>query len=199
MLEVGIYKITSPSGKVYIGQSNNIRKRKANYKRTVHCKGQVRLYNSLCKHGFDNHEFTVLEYCDVSQLNTRERHWQDFFDVIGLNGLNCKLTKTSDKPMVLSEEARMKISKFVTENNPMKNPETKEMFKVKFKGDKNPMFNKKGSLNKASKKVIDKESKMVFECIREAADFYNVKYSTLKSMINGTNKNKTNLIYYEQY
>jgi group I intron endonuclease len=198
-MNIGIYMIKNPSGKIYIGQSKDIEKRKKNYQKTIHCKGQVRLYNSLIKHGFSNHEFTVLEYCDVNSLNARERYWQDFFDVIGLNGLNCKLTKADDKPMVLSEEARMKISKFVKENNPMKNPETKEMFKVMFQGERNPMFNKKGSLNKASKKVIDKESKMIFECIREAADFYNIKYSTLKSMINGTNKNKTNLIYYEQY
>ena len=44
---VGIYKITSPSGKIYIGQSNNLIQRQKDYIKTIHCKGQVRLYNSI--------------------------------------------------------------------------------------------------------------------------------------------------------
>ena len=41
-----IYKITSPSQKVYIGQSRNIQNRVQNYKR-LDCKKQPILYKSL--------------------------------------------------------------------------------------------------------------------------------------------------------
>lgn len=55
----GIYKITSPTGKVYIGQSYDIPKRLSQYK-NLHCKDQQRIYNSLMKHGVDAHSFGVL-------------------------------------------------------------------------------------------------------------------------------------------
>ena len=42
---VGIYKITSPSGKIYIGQSWNISDRISRYK-TIRCKTQGKIYNS---------------------------------------------------------------------------------------------------------------------------------------------------------
>ena len=46
----GIYKITNPNGKVYIGQSIDIDKRWNKYK-VKNCKPQIRLYNSLNKYG----------------------------------------------------------------------------------------------------------------------------------------------------
>lgn len=107
----GIYKITSPSNKIYIGQSRNIFKlRFAKYK-NLKCKGQIRLYNSLIKHGWENHVFEVIEECEFDQLNVRERFWQDFYDVIGENGLNCMLTSTDVLPVICTEETRLKFSK----------------------------------------------------------------------------------------
>ena len=51
MVKIGIYKIVSPSEKIYIGQSINIEKRwEKNYK-TLKCKTQTKLYNSLKKYG----------------------------------------------------------------------------------------------------------------------------------------------------
>jgi len=46
-----------------------------------------------------------------ANLNERERYWQDFYDVIGENGLNCRLTITTDKSGRFSEETKLKISK----------------------------------------------------------------------------------------
>lgn len=106
---VGIYKITNPNNRVYIGQSVNIRKRLERYER-LHCKNQSRLYASLVKYGFSEHIFEIIEECTIEQLNERERHWQDFYDVLSENGLNCKLTKTSSKSGYCSEEVRKKIS-----------------------------------------------------------------------------------------
>ena len=50
---VGIYKITSPTGKIYVGQSCNMKKRFVKYKR-LDCKSQSRLYNSLLKYWIKN-------------------------------------------------------------------------------------------------------------------------------------------------
>ncbi|HEC36627.1 hypothetical protein LCGC14_1312370 [marine sediment metagenome] len=46
----GIYKITSPTKKIYIGQSIDINRRKIIYKNIL-CKLQRKIYNSLKKHG----------------------------------------------------------------------------------------------------------------------------------------------------
>lgn len=118
----GIYKITSPSGKVYIGQGKNIYKRYLSYK-NGHSKNQIKLHNSIQKHGFDSHVFEVIEECNFEQLNIRERYWQDFYNVLNDRGLNCVLTYTDEVKGVISEE-------------------TREKFKKRMKGEGNPMFGK---------------------------------------------------------
>lgn len=107
---VGIYKITSPSGKIYIGQAINIIERFESYRKIQNCKGQKKLYNSLIFYGSLNHIFDKIEECLESQLNIRERYWQDYYDVLGPNGLNLILTKTNSKSGKLSEEVCLKKS-----------------------------------------------------------------------------------------
>lgn len=105
----GIYKITSPSNKIYIGQTINFEKR-LKYYNSLNCRSQTVLYRSLLKHGIKNHTFEIIEECDIEVLNTRERYWQDYYDVLN-GGLNCVLTKTDELKVVVSEETRNKISK----------------------------------------------------------------------------------------
>ena len=82
-----IYKITSPSNKVYIGQSINCENRKIYY-RTLNCKGQPKLYNSLKKYGWESHIFEIIEYTD--EPNEREIYWICYYNSVE-NGLNCSL------------------------------------------------------------------------------------------------------------
>jgi group I intron endonuclease len=63
-IKTGIYKITNPNGKVYIGQSIDIDKRWNKYK-VKNCKPQIRLYNSLNKYGWENHYKDIIEECEV--------------------------------------------------------------------------------------------------------------------------------------
>jgi group I intron endonuclease len=104
---LGIYKITSPSGKVYIGQSTNIKKRWLHYT-ALDCADQPKLYNSLIKYGVSNHKFEVLEECEIDLLNEKERYWQELYNVIE-KGLNCKLVQTNDRSGYHSKETRKKI------------------------------------------------------------------------------------------
>lgn len=108
MKKCGIYKITSPSGKIYIGQSTDIDKRFKRYKQVTQCVHQIALKNSFNKYGVLNHLFEVIEECSSEKLNERERYWQDFYNVL-TNGLNCKLTSITDKSGVLSEETKKRI------------------------------------------------------------------------------------------
>lgn len=110
---IGIYKITSPVGRIYIGQSTDIDYRFSSYKR-LKCKLQLRIYNSFIKYGVDNHMFEILEECSVESLNERERYWQDFYNVLGKDGLNCVLVSTDSLQRVLSDEMKLKISNSLT-------------------------------------------------------------------------------------
>lgn len=105
---IGIYKITSPSNRVYIGQSIKIEDRIKSYK-NLKCKEQPKLYKSLLKYGFENHKIEILIECNESKLNELERHYQEEYDSIE-NGLNCIYTKTNDRSGKSSEETKLKIS-----------------------------------------------------------------------------------------
>jgi len=65
---IGIYKITSPSGKVYIGQSIDIELRFKQYSNILKSIGQRKLYYSFKKYGINSHKFEILETCSVEVL-----------------------------------------------------------------------------------------------------------------------------------
>lgn len=122
----GIYKITSPTGSVYIGQSTNIEKRFKDYRSHTSCSRQVRLYASFLKHGAKKHTFEIVECCHAAELNERERHWQDALDVTGDSGLNCRLTAASDRTGLHSEAS-------------------KSLMRQKQSGANNPNYGKRGA------------------------------------------------------
>lgn len=60
---IGIYKITSPNKRIYIGQSIDIERRFATYKRNNPINKQPRLYGSFKKYGVENHTFNTQFRC----------------------------------------------------------------------------------------------------------------------------------------
>jgi len=75
----GIYCITNPSGKTYIGQSVNIDDRLNRYKRLKNCEEQHLLFNSLKKYGPENHKFEIIEICDEKSLTKKEQEYMQLF------------------------------------------------------------------------------------------------------------------------
>jgi hypothetical protein len=85
---VTIYKITSPTGRVYIGQTTNLKLRVRDYRRNT-CKLQTKLYASLKKYGFAQHQFEVLEEVELAEGDTKEIYWIDFYKSFGTKkGMN---------------------------------------------------------------------------------------------------------------
>ena len=105
-----IYKITSPSNKIYIGSTINIKNRFNRYKR-LDCKAQIRLYNSFLKYGFNNHNFEIVEESDIDLMKKRETYWGSYFNVLQEKGLNCRLPKDGEKYEFMSIETREKLAK----------------------------------------------------------------------------------------
>lgn len=86
---IGIYKLTSPTGKSYIGQSKNIKQRLNSYK-NLKCKKQAALYNGLCKYGFKNFTVEILEECKEEELNNLEIKYIEDYSTLSPNGYNLK-------------------------------------------------------------------------------------------------------------
>lgn len=108
---IGIYKITSPTGKIYIGSSNDIENRFCKYKR-LKCKTQTKLYNSFIKHGVENHVFEIIEICSINVLLGRELYYGKLFNVLDKHkGLNCRLPKAGEIGKFMSDETKQKIGK----------------------------------------------------------------------------------------
>jgi group I intron endonuclease len=74
---IGIYKIVSPSGKTYVGQSVNIPKRWREHKNYVGV--GPKLKNSYEKYGFDSHNKEIIEECSLEQLDERETFWKKHY------------------------------------------------------------------------------------------------------------------------
>lgn len=104
----GIYKITSPTGRVYIGESKDLKRRVRDYNRTL-AVGQNKLERSLSKYGIEFHIFEVIELCNFEDLKCRERYWQDYYNSM-YNGLNCVLTECGELKREISQEHRDRIS-----------------------------------------------------------------------------------------
>ena len=107
-----IYRLTSPSGKCYIGQTLNLKKRLNHYK-NLDCQQQTNLYHAIVKYGWDCFILDILweptnkEHIK-QQLNELETHYMKEHNSLQPNGYNLKLGGDSN---LLSEETKLKISK----------------------------------------------------------------------------------------
>lgn len=104
----GIYKITSPSGKIYIGQSKDIHTRWYVYK-AVSCKDQPKLYASLKKHGAENHKFEIIHICEFDPIILE--YWEDYY---------INLSNATDRDLGLNLRGAGKHGK-ITEESKEKN------------------------------------------------------------------------------
>lgn len=167
----GIYKITSPSGKVYIGQAKNVKKRYYRYKK-LQCKTQRKLYNSLIKYGFENHLFEIIHECNHDELNHFEKLYiKEFNSFNSKNGLNLREgghnSKMSDESKKIlsdkkkgfkhTEDAKEKMSK--SSKGKKHTPETlKHMSEIK-KGKKHTEESKKKISESNKGKVVSEEGR----------------------------------------
>ena len=108
---IGIYKLTSPSNKVYIGQSLNIKNRLSKYKNDW-CFAQPAIHNAIQKYGWDNFKIDVLWSSEDNTnakfiLNELEQDFIALYNCISPNGYN--LRNGGDSKGV-ADETRLKLS-----------------------------------------------------------------------------------------
>jgi group I intron endonuclease len=216
----GIYKITNSKGKIYIGQSIDFKKREKEYNKMKNCKGQILLYNSLKKYGPKNHIFEIIEECSLEQLNERERYWQEYYNVVGENGLNCRFTKTNDRSGFCSQETKQKMSKsqtnrIITEEHRKnigkaliggkRSQETKQKMSQSLKGKKvseetkQKMSQSQKLWKRKTKQVIQYDTHLniiqAFSSVKEAAEFFKVHESNIRDAVNGRSKTSNGYVW----
>lgn len=158
---IGIYKITSPSGKHYIGQSVDVECRWKHYQNLCKRHRQEALFCSFQKHGVESHHFEILETLNQELPNNELIEWLDKkeldysiqFNSLVPNGLNLRIGKGRGH---LSKEVNEKnrISHLGPKNHmygKKTSEKTKQKIRIKLQGEKSPHFGKKHSIERRQK------------------------------------------------
>lgn len=105
----GIYKITSPSGRIYIGQSVDIYFR---WNAHLTSKKVSTLFHSIKKYGANAHKFEVIHEISLTEsqdyINKYECFYIELYSSFGFRMMNIKSGGSNG---ALSEETKLKISK----------------------------------------------------------------------------------------
>jgi group I intron endonuclease len=208
---IGVYKITSPSRRVYIGSSVDIKRRFRVYQHINKTKKQIRLHNSFKKYGINNHIFEIIMECDKDNLYYWENYYGEKYDVLSINGLNLSLPKLNSVYGGHSEETKLKIKnshlgKKFTEEHKIKLSETKKKTTI---GSNNSFYGKThteefkkymsdsriGSGNPNARTIIDLSNGIYYGCLEDASFSKGYNKNYLGQMIRGSKKNKTTFLY----
>lgn len=174
----GIYKITSPNGDVYIGQSVKLHKRLRDFKYSAF--KNWKMQNSINKYGWENHIKKIIHELpsDVSQtvLDAYEVIYMQAYIDCGVNLLNIKEGgkngKLGKETVALLRARRHK-------------PESIQKMRDAKIGHTNTPF----------KKIICSKTGIIYNGTKDAANSLGVNVSVIISQINGFTKNKLNIKY----
>ena len=104
---IGIYKITNnKNNKIYIGQSNDIYRRFYEHQ-TKGASSRIPVDIAIQKYGKDSFSYEVLEECDISELNEKEKFWIKKLNAIE-NGYNC--SEGGDQQSIGENNGRSKLT-----------------------------------------------------------------------------------------
>ena len=208
-----IYKITSPTERIYVGKTYNLSQRIDDYKCKRYNSKKSIIMDSIKKYGWNNHKIETIENIEDSLLNEREifwiselktyhyeheqgmnltkggdgqRHsWKDDKERVAKAKLRCG----ENAPMYgkkLSIEAKEKLSKFWKERHKQTN--------YKF-----PKWVKELSRKKACKAVVCYNSNGEFigeyESTVEASRYLGVNRRTAADAVNGLQTHTKNIIF----
>jgi len=83
----GVYRITAPNGKEYVGQSKDVMNRWHTYHRGTGKFSGPKFMNSIKEFGVDEHIFELVEECCEGDLRKREEYYINLWqtDIKGLN------------------------------------------------------------------------------------------------------------------
>jgi len=134
--------------KRYIGSSENLRTRFLQYFNINHLirDNCMQICRALLKHGYPNFSLEILEYCEVSDLLIREKHYWDILNP------EYNIAKEPGAPMSGRQHSD-KSKKIMSDVKKINNP-------GRFKpGENHPMFGKTGENHPMFGKTLSNETK----------------------------------------
>lgn len=194
-----IYKITNKiNNKIYIGQTvRALEERLSEHKR----KRNPLISKALKKYGIENFSVEVIyEASTIEELNEKEFEFIRKYNSINPNGYNQCEGGGNTVGYIHTDEAKKKMSKaksemYLGENNPFygktHTDEAKKKMSEKRKGRKLTEEWKKNISNSCTKKkVINIDTGEVFNSVKEASEYYNLKDTHISRVCKGK-RNKT--------
>ena len=129
---IGIYMYENKlNHKKYIGQSTNIERRKREH--LCWPSPYSRFDNELKVIGESGFDFSILEECDIDQLDEKEKYWINFYDSIntGYNLINGGQNyRGESNPAAKLKETEVKQIIILLEEHKLTNKQIAELFKV---------------------------------------------------------------------
>ena len=171
-----IYKLVSPSGKVYIGQTSRTFEKRFK----EHCSGTsggTIIEKALKKYGPENFITEILLICDDNLLNEYETDFIKKYDCIEPKGYNIRSGGSAGKHSDISKE-RMRQSKLGCKNPNYGKPRSdkfKEIMKEKKSGENHHFFGKTLSIeHKQALSISHKKTflPMYLVCIKARPEMY---------------------------
>lgn len=107
-----IYKIENLcNGKLYVGQTVDFRSRKGSHLSALRRGKSANIYlqRAFDKYGENNFEFSILEFCEPSELNDREMYWIEILDTYN-SGYNMDKGGGGIRGYHFTDEQKAKIS-----------------------------------------------------------------------------------------
>lgn len=190
----GIYKIRNCiNGKVYVGQSINIKDRFSKHKYAAKKNLSYPLYNAIKKYGKENFEFVLIEEIEnVSGLDLRELYWINYYKSTDRNyGYNIRTDCRTNKGKKHSDDTKRKISK--ASKKMWENPEIRDYLSKCRKGRK---CSEKERINISKRmlghSVSEKTKKKISEkaIIRNANPLFKEKCSDIQKKVWSLPENK---------
>jgi group I intron endonuclease len=201
-----IYKLTSPSGKIYIGQTQCLYLRFRDYRKP---KANEYLMKAILKYGLENISVEILEKdLPLNKLDKREQFYLDILRPFNDNGYNiCKEASTTrgrkrpkDERSKISEFAKTRIGEL---NGFYGKTHTEETKKLIGRKSSNKTLTKKhiesfcgagqDSVKRKVKMIDAKTNKIlkIWDSIKEASDNTNALRSTITAVCRGYSGRKT--------
>ncbi len=201
-----IYKLTSPSGKIYIGQTQCLYLRFRDYRKP---KANEYLMKAILKYGLENISVEILEKdLPLNKLDKREQFYLDILRPFNDNGYNiCKEASTTrgrkrpkDERNKISEFAKTRIGEL---NGFYGKTHTEETKKLIGRKSSNKTLTKKhiesfcgagqDSVKRKVKMIDAKTNKIlkIWDSIKEASDNTNALRSTITAVCRGYSGRKT--------
>jgi group I intron endonuclease len=174
-----IYRLTSPSGKCYIGQSWNIRNRLNYYKNGKCNPTQRKIYAAVRKYGPENFKYEIIDVCETQpEMDAKEIYYIEFYNTIK-NGYNIYPGGRGFKHTIT---ARQNISKYHTGRKLSESQRLK--VKNQFGGVlTNDIIDEK-LVNKNIKRIddyINSKTKIKFKCLKHDFEFLSYPTNILRN------------------